>query len=109
MITTHDFSDYGSAGATAVPHNSIRLDIAPLEPGYENIPYNERIQWLIAHELVHIFVTDQASRLESYSRFLFSKVPPEKEQPLSIFYSLITNAGRYTPRWHQEGIAVFME
>ncbi|MCH8956590.1 PD40 domain-containing protein [candidate division KSB1 bacterium] len=109
VIRIHDFSDYGSAGATAVPHNSIRLEIEPLEPGYENIPYNERIQWLIAHELVHIFVTDQASRLESYSRFLFSKVPPEKEQPLSIFYSLMTSAGRYTPRWHQEGIAVFME
>lgn len=109
VITTHDFSDYGSAAATAVPHNSIRLEIEPLEPGYENIPYNERIQWLIAHELVHIFVTDQASKLESYSRFLFSKVPPEKEQPLSIFYSLMTSAGRYTPRWHQEGIAVFME
>jgi len=109
VIATYDFSDYGSAGATAVPHNSIRLEIEPLEPGYENIPYNERIQWLIAHELVHIFVTDQASKLESYSRSLFSKVPPEKEQPLSIFYSLMTSAGRYTPRWHQEGIAVFME
>lgn len=109
VIRTGDFADYGSASATSVPHNFIRLEIEPLEPGYENIPYNERIQWLIAHELIHIVVNDRASHAESLMRSLFSKVPPEKDQPLSIFYSLLTNSERYTPRWHQEGIAVFME
>lgn len=109
VINTHDFSDYGAAGATTVPHNFIRLEIEPLELGYENIPFNERLQWLIGHELVHIVVNDLASRTESVARALFSKVPPEQDQPLSIFYSLLTNYSRYTPRWHQEGIAVFME
>lgn len=109
VINTYDFSDYGAAGTTTVPHNFIRLEIEPLELGYENIPYNERLQWLIGHELVHVVVNDQASKAESFSRSIFSKVPPEKNQPLSIVYSLITNFGRYTPRWHQEGIAVFME
>ena len=27
---------------------------------------------------------------------------------MSVFYSLLTSANRYTPRWHQEGIAVFL-
>jgi len=109
VIRTSDFSDYGSAGATTLPHNFIRLEIEPLELGYENIPFDERIKWLISHELVHVVVNDLASGTESISRRLFSKVPPEPEQPLSIFYSLLTNSSRYTPRWHQEGIAVFME
>jgi len=109
IINLHDFSDYGSAGATTVPHSMIRVAVAPLEPGYENIPYTERIQWLIAHELVHIVVNDMSSDAESFARSLFSKAPPEKEQPLSILYSLLTNYSRYTPAWHQEGIAVFAE
>ncbi len=109
VIRTSDFSDYGSAGATSIPHNFIRLEIEPLELGYENTPFDERLKWLISHELVHIVVNDLASGTESFGRRIFSKVPPERDQPLSIFYSLVTNSSRYTPRWHQEGIAAFME
>jgi hypothetical protein len=109
VINTYDFSDYGAAGTTTLPHNFIRLEIEPLELGYENIPYNERINWLITHELVHVVVNDLASNSEELFRSMFSKVPPEKDQPLSILYSLLTSYSRYTPRWHQEGIAVFLE
>ncbi|MCG8605582.1 hypothetical protein MJD09_11370 [bacterium] len=109
VIHSNDFSDYGSAGATSVPHNFIRLEVEPLELGYENIPFNERLQWLLAHELVHVVINDMVGRTESLNRSLFSKVPPEKQHPLSIFYSLLTNLSRYSSRWYQEGIAVFME
>ncbi len=109
VINTYDFSDYGSAGTTTVPHNFIRLEIAPFELGYETMPFNERLQWIISHELVHIAINDQATMFENYSRKVFSKVPPEKNQPITVFYSLLTNFSRYTPRWHQEGIAVFFE
>jgi hypothetical protein len=109
VINTYDVNDYGAGSATSVPRNYIWLDLAPLEPGYENIPYNERLQWLLSHELVHVVVNDLATDAEAFSRSVFSKVAPEQVQPLSIFYSLLTNYNRYTPRWHQEGIAVFLE
>jgi hypothetical protein len=109
VINTYDVNDYGSAFTTTVPHNYIWLDVAPMEPGYENIPYNERIRWLISHELVHVVVNDVAPKGEALSRSLFSKVQPEQTHPLSVVYSLLTNYSRYTPRWHQEGIAVFLE
>lgn len=109
IINTYDFSDYGSAGTTTVPVNFIRLQIEPLELGYESSPFNERFQWLIGHELVHIVVNDQATAAEKVTRAVFSKVSPESTQPMTIFYSLLTNHARYSPRWHQEGIAVFME
>lgn len=109
VINTYDVNDYGAASTTTVPHNYIWLDIAPLEPGYENIPYSERISWLISHELVHVVVNDLSTGTEALCRKVFSKVPPEQAQPLSVFYSLLTNFSRYTPRWHQEGIAVFLE
>ncbi|HFE65101.1 MAG TPA: hypothetical protein ENK14_11925 [Caldithrix sp.] len=109
IINTYDFSDYGAAGTTTLPQNYIRLQIGPLELGYEVMPFTDRFQWLINHELVHVIVNDKANSVEAFSRKLFSKVPPENVQPLTIAYSLVTNHDRFTPRWHQEGIAVFLE
>lgn len=109
IINTYDVSDYGFGGTTTIPLNFIRLEIEPLEPGYEVVPYNERFQWLISHELVHIAVNDAESDVEGFFRSLFGKVSPEKNRPLTIFYSLLTGNNRYTPRWHQEASAVFLE
>ena len=109
IINTYDAYDYGYGAATSVPQNFIRLEIEPMEPGYESIPYNDRFQWIISHELVHIVVNDHSSNVESFAKSLFSKVVPEQIQPLTIIYSLLTNYNRYTPRWHQESIAVFLE
>lgn len=109
IINPYDVFDYGFGSTTTVPEDFIRLEIEPLEQGYENIPYNERFQWLLSHELVHVIVDDGASDIEKVTRKIFSKVAPEKTQPLSVLYSLLTSYERYTPRWHQEGIAVFME
>jgi hypothetical protein len=109
IINTYDVSDYGFAATSTTPQNFIRLEIEPMEPGYEMVPYNERIQWLINHELVHVIVNDAEVGFESFCRSVFGKVPPEKTQPLSVFYGLLTNYNRYSPRWHQEAIAVYFE
>ncbi len=109
FINTYDVSDYGFGATTTIPENYIRLEIEPLEPGYEMVPYSERFQWLISHELVHIVVNDMASDFEKSLRSVTGKVNPDKVQPLTAFYSLLTNHNRYTPRWYQEAIAVFIE
>ncbi len=109
IIGLYDASDYGLGFTTTIPQNFLRLEVEPLEPGYEAITYSERYQWMISHELVHIIVNDQATGFESFLRKLFGKVPPEKTQPTSIIYSYFTNSLRYTPRWFQEGIAVYIE
>ncbi len=109
IINTYDVNDYGFASATTVPENYIRLEIEPFEPGYENIPYNDRFQWILSHELVHIVLNDQSSDYEKISRAVFAKVSPEQIQPMTVLYSLLSNYSRYTARWHQESSAVFME
>jgi WD40-like Beta Propeller Repeat len=109
LIIAYDFYDYGFGSTTTIPQDVIRLEIEPFEPGYENIPYNDRFQWVISHELVHVLVDDNASSIEKTFRSIFGKVEPEQNQPLTVLYSLLTNYNRYTPRWHQEAIAVFME
>jgi hypothetical protein len=109
IINTYDVSDYGFAATSTTPQNFIRLEIEPMEPGYEVVPYNERIQWLLSHELVHVIVNDAETGFEKFCRSVFGKVPPEKTQPLSVFYGLLTNYNRYSPRWHQEAVAVYFE
>lgn len=109
IINTYSAFDYGFGAATTVPQNYIRIEIEQFEPGYESTIYNERFSWLLSHELVHIMVNDQAASIEKFFRRLFSKVAPEQTHPQTTIFSLLTNFSRYTPRWHQEGIAVFFE
>ena len=109
IINTYDAFDYGYGAATSVPQNYIRLEIEPMEPGYEIIPFTDRFQWIISHELVHIVVNDNPSNAEKFARILFSKVIPDQTQPLTAIFSYLTNFNRFTPRWHQESMAVFLE
>ena len=70
-----------------------------------------------AHELGHEPRARSRRRLAirrraatgSIAPLFMGKVPPSDEDPVSIFYSYLTNPRRYAPRWYHEGIAVFME
>ncbi len=106
----NDNDDYGYAGATALPNNWMTLGIEPFEYVYDTCPTNERMNWVMSHELVHVTASDQATAADKFFRKLFfGKVNPTDGDPISIFYSYLTSPRRYAPRWFHEGIAVFME
>lgn len=105
-----DMSDAGNAGATSVPGNMVRVQIAPLGFSFETMPANDRINTIMNHELVHVVTMDQASRLDRRFRRLFGgKVMPVREQPESILYFYLTSPRVAAPRWFHEGIAVFLD
>ena len=108
-VIIQDNTDIGGGGATALPHNRVRLEIAPYSFDYEFTHFGRQVQWLLSHELVHIVMGDQASAPTRGLRKLFGKVAPVTEEPMTIPFSLLTIPTRFTPTWHQEGIAVFME
>ncbi len=109
-VFLQDFWDYGNAGATAIPDNYIRIGIAPLNYTFETSPANERINHTMNHELVHVIASDKASGSDKFFRKLFfGKVYVAADDPLSMYYSYLTNPRRYAPRWYHEGIAVFLE
>jgi hypothetical protein len=109
-ICFNDFDDYGYAGATAAPRNMMILGIEPYEYVYDTCPTNERIYWVMNHELLHVTASDQAAGSDTFFRKLFmGKVSPSDDDPISIFYSYLTMPRRYAPRWFHEGMAVFME
>jgi hypothetical protein len=105
-----DFSDYGGAGATSVPRDSVNVQIAPLSYAFETITANERMNTIMNHELVHVATMDQAVGSDRFFRGLFAgKVMPVAEQPESILYFYLTTPRVATPRWFLEGGAVFVD
>ena len=110
LVFLQDFDDYGYAGATSVPRNYMILGIEPYEYTYETSPTNERINWVIGHELMHIVASDPVAGSDRFFRSMFlGKVLPTDEDPPSMYYSYLSSPRKYAPRWYHEGIAVFME
>ena len=105
-----DFSDSGNAAATVVPRDLLTVQIAPLSFAFETLAANERLNTIMNHELVHIATMDQAARSDRRFRRLFGgKVNPVADQPESILYFFLTTPRVATPRWYEEGIAVFAD
>jgi hypothetical protein len=105
-----DLADAGNGGASSVPHDLVRVQIAPLDLSFETIPANERMNTILNHELVHVATMDQAARRERAFRRLFGgKVVPLAEHPESILYFYLTAPRVAAPRWYLEGIAVFVD
>jgi len=106
----YDFSDVGNASASTVPRNRVTVDIAPLSFAFETIVANERMNWLMNHELVHVATMDQPGPTDRFFRGLFQgKVAPVSDQPESILYFYLTSPRVSAPRWYHEGLAVFVE
>ncbi len=110
-VLLQDFSDRGNATAIlGAPRNRVYIDVAPPVLSFETFSPGERVYTLANHELVHSLVGDQASRSDRRARSLLGgKVAPFPEHPESILYNYLTNPRASTPRWYQEGSAVFME
>jgi hypothetical protein len=105
-----DLSDRGNAAAGAVPRNLLMLEIAPLSFVYEIVSANERMNWLMNHEMVHVATLDQTAPGDrAWRRFFAGKVLAIDEHPGTIAYAFLTAPRNAVPRWYSEGIAVFVE
>ncbi len=109
-ILFNDFSDAGNGGTMVIPWNFLNIGVSPFDYTYSVVPSNERLQWLMSHELAHQVMCDKTSRVDRIFQKLFGgKVVADNRDPLSLAYSYFTTPRWYSPRWYHEGIAVFME
>lgn len=105
-----DNSDFGNAAVVGNPRNTMSVQIAPWNFVYETAPSNERINFVMNHELAHVVTLDQAATGDRFWRRLFlGKVRESSEHPETILYSYLAMPRRAAPRWHREGTAVFFE
>ena len=109
-ILFQDFRDSVHGGAITIPRNMLDIGISPPNFVFETVLANDRMSWLMNHELTHIVTSDRTARSDRVFRRLFSgKVMPEAENPVSMAFGYLTTPRFYSPRWYHEGIAVFME
>ncbi len=109
-VFLHDFNDYGTGGTSTIPWNFLNIGVEPYDYVYETAPTNERMNWVFNHELAHLVAVDKAAGSDRFFRSLFfGKVLPVSDNPISMFYSFLTNPRWYSPRWYHEGIATFLE
>ena len=109
-ILMHDFGDYGNAKAFAIPKNNIIVGISPFNYAFETVIPNERMNWIMNHEVLHIVTSDDATPGDKIFRSLFfGKVLPTSDNPMSMIYGYLTNPRMYAPVWYYEGTAVFFE
>jgi len=106
----NDFSDVGNGGTMVIPWNFLNIGVSPFEYTFSVVPSNERMQWLMSHELTHQVMCDKTSKTDKILQGIFGgKVLPDNRDPVSMVYSYFTTPRWYSPRWYHEGIAVFME
>lgn len=109
-ILFNDFTDVGNGGTSVIPRNYLNIGVAPFDFTFSVVPSNERMQWLMSHELTHQVMCDKASLSDRILRGIFGgKVYIDNRDPESMLYSYFTTPRWYSPRWYHEGIAVFME
>ncbi len=109
-VLFNDFTDIGSGGANVIPFNFVSIAVGPFDYTLDVLPANERMQWLMNHELTHVVMCDKAARSDViYRKVFLGKIMPEQDNPMTLFYSYLTTPRWYSPRWYHEGIATFME
>ncbi len=109
-ILFNDFSDVGNGGTMVIPWNFLNIGVSPFDYTFSVVPSNERMQWLMSHELTHQVMCDQSSRSDRLLQKIFlGKISSDNRDPLSMLFSYYTTPRWYSPRWYHEGIAVFME
>ena len=105
-----DFSDYGNAGASVSPRDSVSVYIAPSNRTLEILPGNERTFMIMNHEMVHVATMDVANAQDLRWRRFFGGKPRQTDRhPESIIYNYLATPRLSAPRWYQEGSAVFFE
>ena len=109
-VLLNDLSDSGNASTSDIPRNTMLIETAPINFAFEAVTPNERMNWIMNHEMVHVVTVDKAAARDRFFRAFFGgKVTPNSDDPESIFYFFLTSPRDAAPRWYHEGIAVFVE
>ncbi len=84
-ILFNDFTDTGNGGTMVIPWNFLNIAVAPFDYTFSVVPANERMQWLMNHELTHQVMCDKASKTDRILQtILGGKVIPDSRDPLSL-------------------------
>jgi hypothetical protein len=109
-VVLTDTSDWSNGRALVSPQNTVAAEISPSQHIFETLPSNERFHSIAGHELVHVATMDAWNRQDQRWRRFFGGKPRETDaHPETLLYNYLATPRNSTPRWYNEGSAVFFE
>jgi hypothetical protein len=104
-----DDSDFANGFATALPYNTIYIQVVPPSLASTLGEYDDWLKEIITHEYAHIVTLDPSRGYWKGTRKIFGKPIPGTD-PLSELLFLVTAPpNSFLPRWWHEGMATWAE
>jgi Tol biopolymer transport system component len=104
-----DDSDFMNGFATALPYNTIYVQVVPPDLASTLGEYDDWLKMVITHEYAHIVTLDPSRGYWKAMRAIFGKPIPGAD-PLSELLFLVTAPpNSFLPRWWHEGMATWAE
>lgn len=113
QLLLSDHADYSNGSATAFPYNKVTILVRPPMDGGALSYFDDWIEMVVTHELVHTFHLDMPGWIGGVIRAVFGRLPggwpvfPSWHAPswvlegLATYYeSELTHAGRVEGTWH---------
>lgn len=104
-----DDSDFSNGFATALPYNTIYVQVVP--PGIASTlgEYDDWLKIVITHEYAHIVTLDPVRDYWKVMRTVFGKTLPGIDVLSQLLFLVTAPPNSFLPRWWHEGAATWAE
>lgn len=104
-----DNSDFTNGFATALPYNTIYIQVVPPSLASTLGEYDDWLRVLITHEYAHIVTLDPSRGYWKVMRAIFGKPIPGADPLSELIFFVTAPPNSFMPRWWHEGMATWAE
>ena len=104
-----DNSDFSNGFATALPYNTIYIQVVPPALASTLGEYDDWLKTLITHEYAHILTLDPSRGYWRGMRTIFGKPVPGTDLLSELLFIVTAPPNSFLPRWWHEGMATWAE
>jgi len=104
-----DNSDFTNGFATALPYNTIFIQVVPPSLDSTIGEYDDWLRVLITHEYAHIVTLDPSRGYWKVVRHIFGKPIPGADIFTELLFLVTAPPNSFMPRWWHEGNATWAE
>jgi hypothetical protein len=104
-----DNSDFTNGFATALPYNTIFVQVVPPSLASTLGEYDDWLKVIITHEYAHIVTLDASRGYAKAMRNIFGKPIPGADIFSELFFIVSAPPNSFLPHWWHEGMATWAE
>ena len=104
-----DDTDFTNGFATALPYNTIYIQVVPPSLPSTLGEYEDWLKVIITHEYAHIVTLDPSRGYWKVMRSIFGKPIPGMDPLSALLFMVTAPPNSFMPRWWHEGIANWAE